>query len=560
MADQVKELFHKTFTATEISSGTTYNFTTDANTGYVIKDIQAKQSSTSPTKVSATASIGTTTDFNATPSKYIDLGTVASATVEGATGSEIMDSSSTFSIRVPAQPVAFSDIVHSQLTYQSNSNITEVTGVTPTVNGQSESALSPVSLTTTQVDSNYYSQQSDSNAYQWRQLVENPITGVKVAVNYINNTNNNHHLLLSGYDTTSAYYNSVNSQYQPFEFDGRFVYNMNGTTHISYYDTKGSAARAPTSWPHGSLRIANSSGNNMSTLSSGTTYPRLTFNHLTDTGNGYLVVQSGYTHGLYLIKLPSYDGTDGAALPNNTKTEGFWQLNNYNWSTSTGMGPTSNRWNPAHIQNNYGQNNQFARFYIGSTAASTTKRILFFQDGNTTDTSNYLYFFVADEETMETAQNNSGSYHAYSIPQTELESDFGWATNNTRWDTVGGVAARIRCNQFQTLTGSSAKWGTESGFYLDKDVMTFTNVASAGTGEGPIIQWNLKTNTVTAPITWAQYVDSNGTSLNNPGGADSLVAHRTFVSTPTSSEIAARTYTKTPSLSIRATGIKEDRS
>ena len=280
MADTVKELFHKTFTTTEISSGTTYNFQSDANTAYVIKDLEAKQSDTSTTKVNATASIGTTTDFNATPSKYMDLGTVASATVEGATGSEIMDVSSTFSIRVPAQSIAFSDITHSQLSYQSNTNITEVTSVTPTVDGLNESALTPVVLTTTQVDSNYYSQQSDSNAYQWRQLVENPITGVKVAVNYINKTNNNHYLLLSGYDTTSAYYNSVNNQYQPFEFDGRFVYAMNGTSYISYYDTKGSAARAATSWPHGSLRIANSAGNNMNVAQSGTTYPRLTFNHL----------------------------------------------------------------------------------------------------------------------------------------------------------------------------------------------------------------------------------------------------------------------------------------
>ena len=559
MADTVKELFHKTFTTTEISSGTTYNFQSDANTAYVIKDLEAKQSDTSTTKVNATASIGTTTDFNATPSKYMDLGTVASATVEGATGSEIMDVSSTFSIRVPAQSIAFSDITHSQLSYQSNTNITEVTSVTPTVDGLNESALTPVVLTTTQVDSNYYSQQSDSNAYQWRQLVENPITGVKVAVNYINKTNNNHYLLLSGYDTTSAYYNSVNNQYQPFEFDGRFVYAMNGTSYISYYDTKGSAARAATSWPHGSLRIANSAGNNMNVAQSGTTYPRLTFNHLTDTGKSYLVTQTGYQAGLYLIELPTYDGSDGAALPNNTKTDGFWQLCDSSWTSSTGHGPTGNRYNPAYIQNNFGNNNQFSRFFIGSTAASTTKRILIFQNGDTVNNTNRLYFLVADEATMETTQNNTNSNHAYSIPSSDLASDFGWATSSSYTDS-GGVACYIRCIDFNGLTGSDAKWGTESAFYLDQDILTFTNVASAGSGEGPIIQWNLKTNTVTAPITWAQYVNSGGTALNNPGSADSLVAHRTFATTPTSSEIAARTYTKVPSLSIRATGIKEDRS
>ena len=104
MADTVKELFNKKFTASEISSGTTYNFTSDANTAYVIKDIEVSQNETATQKVNATASIGLTSDFSASPSKFMDLGTISSSTVKGASGSEIMDASSTFSIRVPERP------------------------------------------------------------------------------------------------------------------------------------------------------------------------------------------------------------------------------------------------------------------------------------------------------------------------------------------------------------------------------------------------------------------------------------------------------------------------
>ena len=91
MADQFKEFFNKTFTDSEIASGATYTFTTDANTGAVIKDIKSQQSAASPTKITATAKIGLTSDYNATPSKSMDLGVIASETVSGVTGSEIMD-------------------------------------------------------------------------------------------------------------------------------------------------------------------------------------------------------------------------------------------------------------------------------------------------------------------------------------------------------------------------------------------------------------------------------------------------------------------------------------
>jgi len=112
----------------------------------------------------------------------------------------------------------------------------------------------------------------------------------------------------------------------------------------------------------------------------------------------------------------------------------------------------------------------------------------------------------------------------------------------------------------RSATGSTAKWGTESFFWLDQDVLHFTNIDTGGTG--PIQSWNLKTNEITAPITWAQYVDSGGTSLPMPATAvsNNTIGHRSFAQVPTSTEIAARTYTKAPSLQVRATAIKEDRS
>ena len=562
MADRISQIFHKDFTDSEITSGTTFNFTTDANTAYVIKDIQVAQNDSSPTKITATASIGLTTDYNATPSKAMDLGTISSDSVAGMTGSEIMDASSTLSIKVPATTITYQDTVFSIIAYRNNGGITEFEAVTPSVSGQAEATLTPSKFTATNIGSNFasYNYSNLSNdRYHWRVFVTNPNTNAKIAIHYRGDGNSSQILNVSEFDGSTNYI-SQSQSYKISEFDGRFVWTLHNSQYLMFYDTKSDATRALTTYPHGYVYLANAAGTAIGIPVTPQTYPKFRMFYFSDVNKTYALIAHGYQQGLYLYEMPDYDSS-ATALDlvdgNYVKTTGYWQLNAYNWNGASNAGPTNDRYNPARVHDYQSQSGPLNSWHIGTSAASTRKRILFWQNGATTASSNSLYFFMADLDYLSQTQNNSSSNEAYGISMSELSSTFGWDTSTGWVDYNNG--AYIQNNQFQNITGSSAEWGTESTFTLDNDILTFTNVASRGNGEGPIVAWNLKTNTVTAVITWAEYTDPTG-NIQNPATNDKLIGHRHYAETPSSTTIASRTYTKKPSLEVRATGIKEDRS
>lgn len=562
MADTVKELFNKKFTTSEITSGTTYNFTSDANTAYVIKDIQSNQSASSIGKVSATASIGLTSDFSASPSKFTDLGTIASATVEGASGSEIMDASSTFSIRVPAQAIAFKDIVQSQTSYVSSTNATTVEGITPTVDNQTETVLTPAINTQTQFGTNFTSNVlSGGGAWgQKRFFVTNPHTNVNLAVLIKNDANSSHVLALGGYGNTTNYFAGGNSYY-PYTTDGRFVYSIKDTNTLRFHDLKGESARNPSNQEHGTITLKNAAGTQLGLPQANTTYPKQSLSYFTDNGKRNLLISPSYNKGLYWYELPDYDDTSATALSNVPPTTNFYQLGNYNWGSNTSSGPNSNRASVPYIMNSYSSSNSVNNWYIGTTASSTTKRVLIFQNGDTTNTGNRLFFMIADTETLPQTSNNTNSSMGYALSEAELTSTLGWKASSSIWSELNSITGYVQCSQFKSGTGSAAEWGTESEFWLDQDILYFTNVAANEAGEGPIIAWNLKTHAVSAVITWAQFKDSGNNALDFPGAGESnMPAHNVFVRTPTTTETNARTYTKAPSLQVRVTAIKEDRS
>ena len=107
MADQLKQLAFKKFTTAELEAGTSADvLTTDASTHYVIKSIEATQSS-DLNPVNATATLGLTAGLAA--GEYASIGNVAKAGRVGLTGSAIMDASSTLTIRPTAQNITFAD-------------------------------------------------------------------------------------------------------------------------------------------------------------------------------------------------------------------------------------------------------------------------------------------------------------------------------------------------------------------------------------------------------------------------------------------------------------------
>ena len=579
MADTVKELFNKKFTANEISSGNVYSFTTDANTAYVIKDIEVNQSATSPTKVTATASIGLTSDFSASPSKYTDLGEIASATTDGASGSEIMDASSTFSIRVPAQAMNFKDAVVERFAYVSGASGTEITVKTPTVNGLSETAEAATTTSATSFGGNIISANFVAGRpNQFITLVENtkytPTKTLLLAESH--NGTDTHTFTVCDYNGTTNYYSDAQS-YRMRDFDGRFVYNHWSGTSAGVWDALapasvtmsngGTQSRALTTYPnHFFMDYKNEAGDAISLGSAGS-YPRMICNYFTDVGKrGLLVSPSMNSYGVHYFELPDWDYSDSGGGPwaqaniTNVPTTKYYQIGNKSNSQQTNIGPTSNRYNTSYVTNALATNMAQMCWYIGTSAASTTKRIVFMQNGDNSTTTNRVYFLLADFETISTSNSAQigGQNEAYGITPAELKSTFGWATD-AGWINYSSVLAYIRPDGFGSLTGSAARWDANSRFHLDKDVLYFTNRMAHGTGEGPVIAWNLKTNVVTGAITWADYDDASGANLPNPDNKN-YPSHMQYLLTPTTTEINARTYTNAPSLTVRISGVHEDRS
>ena len=329
--------------------------------------------------------------------------------------------------------------------------------------------------------------------------------------------------------------------------------------------------RALTTGPnHFYLRYTSSAGGAI-TIGSLSSYPRVVSTYFSDVGKRYLMISNDYQDGLHLFEIPDYDDSDtggGAWASSNTTdvpTTAYYQLGSRNNQQLQNMGPTpngsTNHFNSSYVMNNYSNSATGFSWFIGTSAASTTKRILVFQNGANSTSTNRLYFMWADFGTISTTDPNQagGQNEAYSISKGELASQLGWATSSSWADEGSGRIAYIDAASFGTLTGSGARWDPNSRFVLDQDVLYFTNRMSHGTGEGPVVAWNLKTNAVTAPITWAEYDDTSGTNLANPDNKN-WHGHMQYLLTPTTSEINARTYTKAPALTVRISGVHEDRS
>ena len=578
MADQIKQIAFKEFTPSEITAGTPFNVQTGATDAYVIKSIEATQKiDTAESAIEATATVGLTTDFN--NGKYVSLGNVAKQGKTGSTGNVIVDSNSTFSIRPTAKTINFIDTVVDRFAYVSGSSGTEITIKTPTVNGLSEPAEAAITTSATSFGSSIVSAGFVAGRpNQFITLVENtkytPTKTLLLAEHH--NGTDTHTFTVCDYNGTTNYYTDVQG-YRQRDFDGRFVYNHWSGTSAGVWDALapasvtmsngGTQSRALTTYPnHFFMDYKNEAGDAISLGSAGS-YPRMICNYFTDVGKrGLLVSPSMNSYGVHYFELPDWDYSDSGGGPwaqaniTNVPTTKYYQIGNKSNSQQTNIGPTSNRYNTSYVTNALASNMAQMCWYIGTSAASTTKRIVFMQNGDNSTTTNRVYFLLADFETISTSNSAQigGQNEAYGITPAELKSTFGWATD-AGWINYSSVLAYIRPDGFGSLTGSAARWDANSRFHLDKDVLYFTNRMAHGTGEGPVIAWNLKTNVVTGAITWADYDDASGANLPNPDNKN-YPSHMQYLLTPTTTEINARTYTNAPSLTVRISGVHEDRS
>ena len=579
MADRIKQIAFKEFTASEISAGTPWNaIQSGATDAYVVKSIEATQKlDTADGAIEATATVGLTTDLN--NGKYVSVGNVAKQGKTGSTGNIIVDANSTFTVRPTQKTINFKDLHIERLAYVSTSSATQLRQKTPTVGGTAETAESPTTVETTSMGTNFTGVSfTNGVGNQFLTFTENtkytPTKKLAIAKTSDGNGTNTFHV--SDYDGTTNYRHETNGGSRQFDYDGRFLYNNWGGQQAGVYDTKAPASvtcengasqnRALTNGPnHFYIRYKNAAGTQIN-MGGNSSYPRCVVTYTSDTQKRYLIVCNQQQDGLHLFELPDYDDSDTGGGPwassnvNDVPTTEYWQLGNRNATPSNQVGPNSNRYNTMYIINSYSYSGSYDSWTLGTSTASTTKRILMYQNGNSSLTQNRLYFLMADFDTMSNADgsNVGGANEAYGMRPSELASEFGWSTSQ-QWTDQNSLQAYITNGAFGTLTGSAARWDPNSRFVLDQDVLYFTNRTAHGTGEGPVIAWNLKSNAVTAPITWAEYDNVAGTNLANPDNKN-YHGHMQYLLTPTTAEINARTYTHAPSLSVRISGVHEDRS
>jgi hypothetical protein len=567
MADLVKQIFHKKYTPAEIGAGNIASVTTDATTALVIKDVNVAHSDGSTSHPLATLSVGTTADLAATPSKFINLGTISSSTTKGVSGSEIVDVSSTLSVRVPAQPINFVDYRHSSLAYITTSNITQCQGIELSVNKIPE----PVGEQTVQTSTTFSATTTGAGTMDYsgnfRQFVTNTITNLKHFFTVLNNRGGQTNLIYTGsFDGTTHYLTGHGTGNRPWDYDGRFLVAPDNTTRFQYHDLKGAASRSPHTGTHGYVDLYNKAGTALTRPTMGGSYAIHNMAYFSDNGKRMSVHSSAYNKEVFLVEWPDYTTESLAWSSPNNRTTGFWLLANAAQTSSNGSyGPNSNRSSPGYIRATYSQSNYRQNWFIGTTAYSKTKRILIFSNGHATQHSNTLYFFWADTDHMHQSSFTSSS-NSYSVDVNDANLLLGWHTSylaGGNWVNSGNTAS-ITAAAFRGRTGSSASWTHTSQFYLDQDILTFTNSMSAGNGPGPIVSWNMKTNEVTAAggLTWAKYVDSSGTALANPGAGETegfVIGHRSFASAPSSTQISGRSYTVAPELEVRITAVEESR-
>tara|TARA_Y100000817_G_scaffold293465_1_gene266451 strand:- start:924 stop:2573 length:1650 start_codon:yes stop_codon:yes gene_type:complete len=238
MPDQVKQLAFKEFTTTEISNGTRFDaLTTNGTTHYVIKSIEATQGY-NPDAVVADATIGLTTDFN--NGKFASLGTVAKKDRVGLSGSAIMDANSTLSIRPIAKTISFRD-QRFQLSRTNSSNNMNVwqQHTKPHVNNVLDNSVENTYINTSSVTHSGLS--FGLSAYTDNYVVYHTnANGVNLAIYFRSGTSSGSSFELVNADTGSVigYYSS--GDYGQPHFDGeRYIYFVRAGSYdhqVTFFD------------------------------------------------------------------------------------------------------------------------------------------------------------------------------------------------------------------------------------------------------------------------------------------------------------------------------------
>jgi len=569
MADQVKQLAFKQFTASELVAGSAANvLTTDASTHYVIKSIEATQGD-NDSAVIATATLGLTAGLGT--GQYASLGTVAKKDRVGlGGGSAIMDASSTLTIRPTATTIDFLDVkAHSQLeTTGGTPSGNYVTAIDPTVNGKEEPTLH--TETTVNKTGTTYSGSAAASGYDSLQgypsgnyrIYHTNANGVNLILNFQGGTTSGVAFAVWNADdgTNYGYYNS---SYDRAIFDGkRYIFwaYVDGQTNmrIRWYDldesTTNLAAANTTGGGSGNNFYHGQTAGISSGFQSRTSYDNIlnAFYQNRHTNNKrYFTGFSGSNNRFWLVELPDTLTNDASTTP-----APKWIYLSSPSASSSGatdpFGTNSNSYNLVYLIKNY------------ATATTETQLQLTYDPV----ISRYMLWYSKD--------NNL--WYAFSFTQADIDgTSQGGLLSPTGSDGIRTIAqanaSKINIDSNVTVNGGSNNLVINVG----SASAAVANLSGVHAGESPSedvspcyidgANFYFRDNSTGATAQKVVKLDmsdvkpANVTNLMpNTTIPSNVLRHNIFVSiaAPNSTTIASRTYTKAPSLKVRVSGILSD--
>ena len=530
MADTLEEITYKNFSTNEIMAGTAHTFTTNANTAFVIKDINIAQKTGA--EVTMSLRLAETSEYNA--GRYYDLGTIGGAGNAGAEGSLIMPPNHTLAIVPTPQTIAYTDLYLSHWTTARYSQ-----GLVPQINGVIEPTLISKPYNELNFSSAGYQNFNDSFGYNYPQgelmAFVAGVTGANAGNATMirsfadNNYNNSRKYIVnfpngsSPIDRTQYYSNLMwdGERYLFFSDGGNGTKinitdftassNINTYTNLRQVTHSDSIVVSPGVTSYARTVGCNMPNNRYFVLETNGRQPSSTEvigsiinkSNIPTTDGGQHTLPTGSTY--YII------GPNAAASDSSTRNGSYW-FNAHSPSQSY--------------------------FYV--TYHSRTDRIIMMLQ-STGSSDMYFMDWPADTGPGLTVSNAGGSLTRTS----DLTDVLGWDSSLFANDSGAGYFNRSVINN---LSGVSVQSTTT--FNLVEDDIFYLNENGSF---HQICKFNLQTGTNTV---MADYQNETYVGWNSNPNRD---AYQAFAVYPNSTTINSRNYTQAPFARASVYGIKETR-
>lgn len=554
MADQLKQIAFKKFTTSEIQAGTRFDVTTNASTVYAIKSIEATQGYNDDA-VSAIATAGLTTDFNS--GNYVSLGTCAGKDIVGLSGTAILDSSSTLSIRPTAKSIKYTDY---SLSVDNESNTADRprksrSVIFPEVNLVSDpsperSTIDKTSVTFSDYSGTNFGYGGGSGtpySYQYTVFYTNA-NGVALRILFKNGGSSQTGFQLHN-ATTGASYGYWNDDYAlPFWDGGRYIFYLRrNQPHLYYFDLDESETNfQPANTLGGSVGNSYYHGYLTNGGSSWTTSFSSADNHhqayMFHDGKRYLTWFDFNNNKHFIVQFPE-------TIVHNTAVDQWVDIGGSSSSSGTDpFGKNANAaYNVTYIVRTKMSTNSYNSIKM-SYDKSTGYFLLWFMWGGSKDT----FVVPVKKDDFDGASLGSrlgnGSYGLYALAQESL-GEFGFAQSlfhNS--NSEGGNASISYINVRNETDVSFSQYG--ECFFDGKDW-----IISHSSGSGRTTHHVYRIPLTTDSSTGVVDLTSQAGDIEGYGSSGRFYAVRT---PPSSTKIASRNYSVEPSLTIRISGVLSD--